>query len=105
MIVSASVAELLPGVSVTPTGAVTVAVLEIETVAEEATVPLATKVALLPVGRLTVVEILPEPEAEAQLPPGWATHVHETPVNVAGNVSVTEAPITSEGPPFVTTIV
>ena len=70
MIVSVSVAELFEvGESVTPAGAVVVAVFEMLPVAEEATVPLAEKVALLPEGRLTVVEMLPEPEAAPQLAP------------------------------------
>jgi hypothetical protein len=105
LIVVLSVAELLVvGESVTPAGAVTVAVFESVPVAEEATVPVAVKVALLVVGRLTVVEMFPAPEAAAQLPP-TDEQVQVTPVNVAGKVSLTAAFTTSDGPLFVTTIV
>jgi hypothetical protein len=66
-----SVAELLVvGESVTPAPAPSPwRCFDSVPVAEEATVPVAVKVALLVAGRLTVVEMLPEPEAAAQLRP------------------------------------
>ena len=49
-------------------------------------------------------EMLPLPEA-VQLPPPAATHVHVTPVSVAGKVSATVAPVTAEGPALEATMV
>src|SRR5436305_262741 len=90
--------------SLTPAGALTVAVFASEPVAEEATVPLTVNVAVPPERRLTVVEMLPVPDA-GQGEPAEARQVHAAPVKAAGNVSATEAPVTSEGPLFVTVIV
>src|SRR5258706_495970 len=67
--VSVSVAELLAGVgSVTPAGAVTVAVLLSVPVARLEMVQVAVYVTLPPLGRFTVLLMLPEPEA-VQVPP------------------------------------
>src|SRR4051812_6284509 len=61
--VSLSVAELLPGVgSVTPAGAVTVAVLLSVPVAAAHLVQLAVWVALAPLGRLALPVMFPAPE-------------------------------------------
>src|SRR5438270_247846 len=90
--------------SVTPAGAVTVAVFDRVPVAEEATVPVAEIGRASCRERVKVVEVLVDPEAAPQLPPTDA-QVQVTPVNVAGKVSLTEAFTTSDGPLFVTTIV
>jgi hypothetical protein len=55
-------------------------------------------------GRLTESLMLPVPDAVQVAPPA-ATHVHEVPVNVAGNVSVIVTPFAFDGPAFVATIV
>src|SRR5438094_33374 len=88
-IVSVSVAVLLPAVSVTPAGAVTVAVLATEPVAEDFTVAVSMHVACSPEGRLTVVEMLPSPDGAAQLPVPEATQVQLVPVSSAAIVSYT----------------
>jgi hypothetical protein len=62
-------------------------------------------VAVPPETRLTVVEMSPEPEAAAQLEPAEAVHVQVTPVSCVEKVSATAAPVTSEGPLLLTTIV
>ena len=49
--------------------------------------------------------MLPVPEAARQAPPPVPLHVHDTPVNAAGNRSWTRAPIALLGPLFVTVIV
>ncbi len=103
--VSVSVAELLPGLgSVTPAGAVIVAVLTSVPVAAADTVPLSVNVALPPTGRLTLALMLPEPAA-GQVPPPAPTHVHAAPRIVAGTVSATVAPVTPLGPLLLATIV
>ena len=102
--VSLSVAELLPGVgSVTPAGAVTVAVLLSVPVAPALIVQLAVKVTLPPLGRLTVSLMLPDPEA-VQVPPPAPAHVHVH-VRDAGNVSATVLPVALLGPAFDAVIV
>src|SRR5437899_8004621 len=80
----------------TPAGAVTLAVFEIDPVAEEATVPVAVKVALLPVGRLAVDALVLQPRSDLQRRP-MLEQVKDTPVNVAGKETLTEVPTTSEG--------
>src|SRR6201999_2166664 len=103
-IVSVSVAELLPGVgSVTPPGAVTVAVLLSVPVAAGETVQLAVYVTLAPLGRLTVPLMLPEPAA-VQVPPPAPTQV-QVQVSEAGNVSATVAPVAALGPALLAVIV
>src|SRR3954447_22197503 len=104
VIVVVSVSLLLPAASVTPAGALTVAVLDSVPVAEEATVPLTVNVAVPPERRLTEAAMLPVPEA-GQDEPLEAVQVQAAPVKAAGKVSATEAPTTSEGPLLVTTIV
>src|SRR3954463_4947834 len=95
--VSGPVAELLPGVgSVTPAGAVTVAVLLSVPVANAEIEQLAVYVALPPLGRLTVSLRLPEPEA-VQVPPPAPAHV-QVQVSEAGNVSATVALVALLGP-------
>ena len=97
--VSVSDALLLPGVgSVTPAGAVTVAVLLSEPVAPAAIVQLAVYVTLPPLGRLTKLLMLPEPDA-VHVPLPAPTHVHEQ-VKDAGNVSATVEPGALLGPGF-----
>src|SRR5436305_1126814 len=95
--VSLSVAELLPGVgSVTPAGAVTVAVLDSVPLAAVERVPVAGQVTLPPLGRFTVSLTFPEPEA-VQVPPPAPTQV-QVQVSDAGKVSATVAPVASLGP-------
>ena len=106
VIVSLSVALLLAVLgSVTPAGAVTLAVLVRVPVALKDRVPVAVKVAVPPTARFTVVAMLPLPLAAAQLEPAEAVQVQVTPVRLAGKVSVTEAPVTGLGPAFETVIV
>ncbi len=83
IIVSVSVALLLPGVeSVNPPGAVMVAVLETEPVAEPLKVAVTVYVTDAPAGRLTPVSlILPVPEASFPVAPPAATDVQDTDVN------------------------
>ena len=102
---SASVAELLPGVgSVTPAGAVTVAVLISVPEAAAESVAVSVKVTLAPAGRLTLALMLPDPDA-GQVPPPAPTQVHAAPVSTAGTVSVTVPPVTPLGPALLATIV
>jgi uncharacterized membrane protein (DUF441 family) len=56
-----------------------------------------------PAFRLTVVLMFPLPLGVAQTPP-VATHVHDTPLMVAGSVSVMSAPLAGYGPVLVTTV-
>ena len=92
-------------------GAETVAVFVMVPVAEPLTVLVTLKVAAAPEFRLTVVLMFPVPELAPQAFGGGVptlvvmVHVQETDPKVAGKVSVTEAPATRSGPPFVTTIV
>src|SRR3954463_16593360 len=95
--VSLSVAELLPGVgSVTPAGAVTVAVLLTVPVAAAEMGQLAGEVTLPPAGRLTLPLMLPEPDA-VQVPPPAPTQV-QVQVSDAGKVSATVAAVALLGP-------
>jgi len=95
--VSLSVAELLPGLgSVTPAGAVTVAVLDSVPVAAAEMAALTVYVTDPPAGRLTVSVMLPEPAA-VQVPPPAPTQV-QVAVSEAGNVSATVAPVALLGP-------
>jgi hypothetical protein len=104
--VSVSVAELLPAVgSVTPAGAEIDAVLERLPVAVGDTVAKMVNVALAPTGRSTVVPMLPLPLPAAHDAPPAGTHVHVTPVRLAGIVSVTGAATTADGPEFEVTMV
>src|SRR2546422_4346659 len=103
MTVLLSVAELFPAGSLTPAGAVMVAVLVI--VPEPAvTVAVAVKVAVPPASRLTLALRLPLPLA-GQLDPADAAHVHVTPLSCAGKTSLTVAPVTALGPALLATIV
>src|SRR2546430_392754 len=100
-----SLHDALPiSVSVTPAGAVTVAVLTRFPVADDFTVTETVKVAVPPASRLTEAEMSPEPEA-GQDDPEEATHVQLTPDSFDEKLSATEAPVTSEGPLLLTTIV
>src|SRR5229473_3294657 len=102
--VSVSVAVLLPGVgSVVPTGAVTLAVLLRLPVAEAEMLAVTVYVAIPPFARLTVVLMLPVPLVTPQLAAG--VHVQVALLMPAGSVSVTVAPVTASGPPFVTVMV
>jgi len=102
MAVLLSVAELLPAGSFTPTGAAMLAVLVM------VPVPLAVaetvKVALPPLRRSTVAEMLPAPLAGQSDPP-LAVQVHVAPLTCAGNTSLTVAPVTAQGPALLATIV
>ena len=104
--VSVSVAELFAGVgSVTPAGTATVAVLTRVPVAVATTVAEIVNVAVAPTGRSTVVAMLPLPLPAAHDPPPAGTHVHVTPLNDAGIVSVTVAADTADGPALLATTV
>jgi hypothetical protein len=101
---------LLVSLSNVEAGGVTVAVLSIDPVAAALTVPVALNVALDPLVSVTVVLMLPEPEAAAQeLTAPLVEQVQVTPVtlfgDVLGKVSTTVAPVTLFGPLFVTVIV
>src|SRR2546422_8968320 len=106
MIVSVSVALLFAGFgSVIPAGGVTAAVFDRVPEALMSSVPVAMNVAVPPTRRFTVRLMFPEPLAAAQLEPLEATHVHVTPVRLAGKLSVTVAPDAAEGPALLTVIV
>ena len=103
--VSVSVALLLLVFgSVTPPGAVTVAVFTRLPVALGEIAAETVKVTDPPDGRLTDWLILPEPDA-VQVPPPAPTHVQFADVIAAGNVSVTFEPGALLGPAFEATIV
>jgi hypothetical protein len=103
--VSVSVAELFAGVgSVTAAGTATVAVLTRLPVAIVEIVDVRVNVAVPPGASVTVALMLPLPEA-GQVEPAEAAHVHVAPARLAGNVSVTVAPVTVDGPAFEATIV
>ena len=93
-----------PDGSLLPEGAAIVAVLTSDPVAAEEIVPVTVNVAVPEMPRLTVAAMLPLPEA-GQLEPAVAVHVQAVPVKVAGNVSVTDAPVITDGPAFVATMV
>src|SRR5262245_56716421 len=106
--VSLSLALLLPGVgSVTPAGAVTVAVLARVPVAEGAIWTVKVKVRLALAGRSTVVARAPVPllGPETLPPPLLAVAVQVATVTRAGCESDRLAPVTSLGPLLLTTIV
>jgi hypothetical protein len=105
VIVSESVALLLPGVgSVTPPAVDTVAVLVKVPLATADNVPVAVNVTEPPAGKFTVALMLPEPFA-GQDPPPAPTQVQFTPVMVAGNVSATVEPGALLGPALLATMV
>ena len=62
------------------------------------------KVALPPERRFTLAERLPLPLA-GQLEPPVAEQVHVAAVTLAGNTSVTVAPVTADGPALEATMV
>ena len=101
--VSESVALLLAEFgSLTPKGAVTLAVLERVPVAVEATFPVALYVTKLPAGIVRVSWMLPVPVAVNPDAPPLCVAVNVTPVKIAGKLSVIVAPLTLLGPAFVT---
>lgn len=95
---------LAPVGSLLPAGAAIVAVLISDPVAADEIVPVTVNVAVPEMPRLTAAAMLPLPDA-GQLDPAVAEHVQLVPVRVAGNVSVTVAPVITDGPAFVATIV
>ncbi len=104
--VSMSLAELLADDgSVTPAGACTVAVLVSEPVAVEETATTTVYVAVAPVATVAVVARGIAPDAEPQLAPADATHVHEPDVAPAGRASATGALTAVDGPALPTTTV
>ena len=106
MTVSVSLAELLPNDgSVEPDGVLTEAVLVSVPRASVATVALIVNVAFPPFAKLTVVLMLPVPDADPQFEPLEARHVQVALVSLAGKGSVTVAPETALGPLLVTLIV
>jgi hypothetical protein len=90
---------------VTPEGAAMVAVFESDPVALDEMVAVSVYVAVPPDSRFAVVLMLPVPDAAVQLEPDDATHVHVAALRDAGSVSVMVAPVASDGPLFVATIV
>jgi len=103
--VSVSVAVLLAGVgSVVPPGRATLAVLASVPVAVAEMMPVSANVAVPPASNETVALIAPEPDAGHD-DPADAAHVHVAPVIVAGTVSVTVPPVTTDGPELEATIV
>ena len=87
-----------------PAGGNTWAALTRSPVAAGLTVPVAVKTTLAPTGTVTDVLMLPLPDAATQVPPPVPAQVHVTPVSVAGNVSVTVAPLASLGPSGLVTV-
>src|SRR5262245_2422532 len=101
-----SVALLFPGTgSVTPAGAVTVAVLVKAPVVPDGTVPLTVNVAWVPAGSVTSALMLPVPDGVPHAAPALGVQVQVKPASGAGKVSCTCALVTSEGPTLVTTMV
>lgn len=106
VIVLTSVSLLLAGVgSGTEAGAMTVAVLLKDPVAELTTVAFNLNVAVLPGRRSTVVLMLPLPLGAPQAPPVEAVQVQVTLVSLVGTMSLTVAPVTVLGPLLRTVIV
>src|SRR5436309_1630489 len=98
---SLSPALLLPGVgSVTPTGAVTVAVLARAPVAAGSICTVKVKVTVAPTGRSTAVARapLPPPGTLTAPPPVALANAQLPPVAPAGRGSDTLAPLTALGP-------
>jgi len=104
--VSVSVALLLAVFgSVVPAGAATVAVLASDPVAVTASVAVTLKVALPPLGSVTVrLVMFPVPVAVPQAEPAEAVHVQATPLSPAGIGSLTTALVAVLGPAFETTM-
>src|SRR5580765_3884877 len=75
-----------------PAGGSTWAEFTSSPVAAGSTVPVAVKTTVAPTGTVTGVLMAPLPAAP-QEPPPVPAHVHATPVSVAGNVSMTVAPL------------
>src|SRR5262249_53697534 len=101
-----SVAVSSPGVgSVVSAGGGALALLARGPMASGAPVPVAMKGAGAPAGPSAVGGVRPGPLAVPHAPPSEALHVHVTPVSTAGNVSLTEAPVTVLGPALTTVIV
>jgi hypothetical protein len=90
-------------ISVTPAGAVTVAVLTRFPVAETLTVAVTVKVADPPEGKFTVALMSPFPLGGPVAPSAY-TAVHVGNVSDAGSVSATVAPVAPNGPAFDATI-
>ena len=87
-----------------PAGGSTWAELTSSPVAAGLTVPVAVKTTLAPTGTVTGVLMLPLPDAARRCRRPVPAQVHVTPVSVAGNVSVTVAPIASLGPSGLVTV-
>src|SRR5438445_48459 len=97
--VSLSVAELLlVGLSVTPAGAVTVAVLDTEAYDEYLSVEFRLEVARPFASRLIVLAMAPLPEAAPQLEPAVAEQRSEERRVGKGRRSGRLAPVSKEGP-------
>src|SRR5258708_3739874 len=106
VMVSVSVALLLPGVgSVTPAGALTVAVFATLPVAPAPMLATTVYVIVLPTAMLTVSLILPPPLAVKPDALPLATAVQVSLATAGGKGSVTVAPVTLLGPLLVTTMV
>jgi hypothetical protein len=104
--VSMSLALLLAEVgSVTPAGAATAAVFVNEPVAVDETATMTLYVTVAPVAMVAVVEIGIEPDADPQVAPAVAAHVHEPDVAPTGSASVTGALTAVDGPALPTATV
>jgi hypothetical protein len=86
-------------------GGVALAVLTSVPVASGATVADARNVTFAPAGMLTVVLMLPLPDATLHVAPPAPAQLHVAPVSTAGRLSITVAPIASLGPALLTVIV
>ena len=99
-------AVLLPGIgSVTQTGAVTVAVLTSEPVADGAMLAETVYVTEAPAGRLRTSLMLPLPEAVLPLAPPDEKLVHVAEVIADGKISLKPAPVTLEDPALLAVMV
>src|SRR5207245_2398201 len=92
--ISTSVETLLVALtSTTPAGVVTVAVFVIAPTAAPLTVPVTVYVMDDPAGSVTVLLMLPVPEAVLPVAPPVVVEVKDAPVMVAGTTSATVAPV------------
>ena len=87
-----------------PAGGSTWAALTSSPVAAGSTVPVAVKTTVAPTGTVTGVLMSPLPDGGAGAAARCPAQVHVTPVSVAGNVSVTVAPLASLGPSGLVTV-
>ena len=87
-----------------PAGGSTWAALTSSPVAAGSTVPVAVKTTVAPTGTVTGVLMSPLPDGRARAAARGRHRSTSTPVSVAGNVSVTVAPLASLGPSGLVTV-